>query len=294
MIAYPSINPVIFSVGPFQIRWYGLMYVLGFTATYLLVKKQIAAFEFKKLEDYFENLNLVLILCVILGGRLGYVLFYNFSYYLAHPMQIPATWNGGMSFHGACLALILGGVVYCRMKKIDFWKTADIYVVTVPIGLGLGRLGNFINGELYGRVTSLPWGMIFPNAPLFSTSKPWVKEMAHKVGIQIPNGAIGINLPRHPSQLYEAFLEGFVLFTILWLLRKKPWENKPSWPHGSMLALFLIFYGIFRILVEFVRQPDPQVGFLFGGITEGQLLSSFMVIGGFILWWFLKAKKSRT
>ncbi len=267
MIAYPSINPVIFSIGPLQVRWYGLMYVLGFTATYLLVKKQIAAFGFKRLEDNFENLNLVLILCVILGGRLGYVLFYNFSYYLAHPMEIPATWNGGMSFHGACIALILGGIIFCRLKKIDFWKAADIYVVTVPIGLGLGRLGNFINGELYGRVTTLPWGMVFPG---------------------------GGPKPRHPSQLYEAFLEGFVLFTILWLVRKKPWANKPSWPHGSMLALFLICYGIFRILVEFVRQPDPQIGFLFGGITEGQLLSSFMVIGGVILWWLLKARRSRT
>jgi len=263
MIAYPSISPVIFSIGPLQVRWYGLMYVLGFTATYILATKQIAAFRFKKLEENFENLNLVLILCVVLGGRLGYVLFYNLSYYLAHPMEIPATWNGGMSFHGACIALVLGGVVFCRAKKIDFWKAADIYVVTVPIGLGLGRLGNFINGELYGRVTTLPWGMIFPG---------------------------GGPKPRHPSQLYEAFLEGLVLFVILWSLRNRPWQKRPFWPHGSLLSLFLICYGIFRILVEFVRQPDPQIGFLYGGITEGQLLSSVMVIGGFVLWWLLKAK----
>ncbi len=267
MIAYPTISPVIFHIGPLQVRWYGLMYVLGFTATYLLVKKQVANFGFKRLEEHFENLNLVLILCVVLGGRLGYVLFYNLPYYLAHPLEIPATWNGGMSFHGACIALIAGGLLFCRLKKIDFWKTADIYVVTVPIGLGLGRLGNFINGELYGRVTTVPWGMVFPGGG--------------------PN-------PRHPSQLYEAFLEGIVLFIILWSQKRRPWSKNSLWPHGSLLALFLLCYGIFRILVEFVRQPDPQVGFLIGSLTMGQLLSSLMVVGGPILWWVLIRHANRS
>lgn len=266
MIAYPRINPVIFSIGPFHARWYGLMYVLGFTASYFLVKKQINDFTFKRLNEHFENLNLVLIICVVLGGRLGYVFFYNLPYYMAHPWQIPASWNGGMSFHGACIATALGGVIFCRWKKIDFWTTADIYVVTVPIGLGLGRIGNFINGELFGRVTTVPWAMVFPNGGPF---------------------------PRHPSQLYEAFLEGFVLFIIIWPLRKRPWQKRPRWPHGSLFALFLIGYGIFRIIAECFRQPDPQIGFLFHYLTEGQLLSSVMVVGGISLWWLLVAGSRR-
>jgi phosphatidylglycerol---prolipoprotein diacylglyceryl transferase len=258
---FPSIDPVIFSIGPLHIRWYGLMYVLGFSASYFLVKKQLAAFHYKKLEEEFENLNFVLILCVILGGRLGYVLFYNFFYYLAHPTEILATWNGGMSFHGAAIGLFFGGMIFCWKRKIDFWKAADIYVITMPIGIGLGRLGNFINGELFGRTTMLPWGIIFPDGG--------------------PN-------PRHPSQIYEAILEGVVLFLILWPQRDKPWQARPYWPHGVLLALFLFCYGIFRILVEFVREPDPQIGFLVGHFTMGQLLSSLMIIAGLLLWWFRK------
>ncbi len=259
-ITFPSIDPVIFALGPLQVRWYGLMYVLGFTMSYLLVQRQIRLREDRELAQNFENLNLVLILSVVLGGRLGYVFFYNFSYYMAHPLEIPATWNGGMSFHGACLMLPLAGWIFCRIKNLNFWKTADIYVVTIPIGLGLGRIGNFINGELWGRVTDLPWGIIFPGAG---------------------------PLPRHPSQLYEALLEGVVLFLVLWFLKNKPYQNK-QWPHGSMLALFLCCYGIFRFLVEFVREPDPQIGFLFEFLTMGQLLSSAMIAGGVILWWLRK------
>jgi phosphatidylglycerol---prolipoprotein diacylglyceryl transferase len=259
MIPYPSIDPVLFSIGPLKVHWYGLMYVLGFSASYYLAKKQIDDFRFKELAGNFENLNLLLILCVVFGGRLGYVFFYNLSYYMAHPLEIPATWNGGMSLHGAALVLFAGGAVFCRIKKIDFWKSADIYIVTMPIGIGLGRIGNFINGELFGRTTTLPWGMIFPH---------------------------GGAPPRHPSQLYEAFLEGLLLFLILWPRRTKPWQKRPHWPHGSLLALFFICYGIFRILVEFVREPDAQVGFLAGNFTMGQLLSSLMVLGGLLLWWW--------
>lgn len=255
MLTYPQIDPVIFSVGPLQVRWYGLMYVLGFIASIILVKHQIKKFGFKELETHFENLNLVLIISLVLGGRLGYVLFYNLPYYLSHPGEIMATWRGGMSFHGALLGLIIGGVVFCRIKKLNFWRTADFYAVTIPIGLGLGRLGNFINGELYGRVTDVPWGMVFPG---------------------------GGPLPRHPSQLYESFLEGLVLFLILWTLKEK---QKPpsSWPSGSMIALFLIFYGIFRIMVEFFREPDAQLGFIFLHVTMGQLLSGLMIVAGIIL-----------
>ncbi len=255
MLTYPHIDPVIFHIGPLQVRWYGMMYVLGFAASLLLVKYQIKKFGFRKLDVHFENLNLVLIICLILGARLGYVLFYNLSYYLAHPSAILATWEGGMSFHGGLAAIILGGFIFCRKKGLDFWRVADFYSVTIPIGLGLGRIGNFINGELYGRVTNVPWGMVFPG---------------------------GGPLPRHPSQLYESFLEGPVLFLILWVLKEK--QSPPSsWPSGTIFALFVIIYGIFRITVEFFREPDQQLGFIAAGITMGQLLSSLMIAAGIII-----------
>lgn len=257
MLAYPDIDPVLFSIGPLQIRWYGLMYLLGFTASYFLVKRQIAAFSFAQLRDQFENLNVVLILSVIVGGRLGYVLFYNLPYYLEHPLEIPATWSGGMSFHGAAIGLLAGGLLFCRWQRINFLATADLYAATVPIGLGLGRIGNFINGELFGRPTTLPWGVVFPG---------------------------GGPVARHPSQLYEALLEGVALFVLLWLVRKRPWQNRRWWPHGSILSLFLVGYGLVRFGVEFVRQPDPQVGLVFSVFTMGQILSGVMVAGGLGLW----------
>lgn len=257
MLAFPEIDPVLLALGPLKVRWYGLMYVLGFTASYFLVRVQIRQVNYRLLAAHFENLNLVLILCVVLGGRLGYVLFYNLPYYLQHPAEILATWTGGMSFHGACLALIVGGWWYTRKYGIDFFKAADIYVATIPIGLGLGRIGNFINGELYGRVTDLPWGMVFP---------------------------YGGPSPRHPSQLYEAVLEGAVLFLLLWTTRTKPWQQLARWPHGSILALFLICYGLFRMLVELFREPDQQLGLILGLLTMGQLLSVLMVVGGIVLW----------
>ncbi len=252
-----SFDPVLFSLGPLQLHWYGLMYVFGFIASYFLVRYQIRLWRYAPLEKHFENLNLLLILSVILGGRLGYVLFYNPLYYLRHPLEIAATWEGGMSFHGACIALLLGGWLFCRRYRIDFWKAADIYGATIPIGLGLGRIGNFINGELFGRQTDLPWGVIFPD---------------------------GGPVTRHPSQLYEALLEGAVLFLLLWSQKNKPWQNRQYWPHGSIIALFLIGYGLLRMLAEQFRQPDPQIGFLFGSITMGQILSLFMVAIGAIIW----------
>jgi phosphatidylglycerol:prolipoprotein diacylglycerol transferase len=256
MLHFPNIDPVLLSFGPLQVRWYGLMYVLGFTASYFLVRHQIKENGYARLAEHFENINLVLILSVVVGGRLGYVLFYNLQYYLSHPFEILATWTGGMSFHGACLALILAGWFYTRRHGIDFWKAADIYVATIPIGLGLGRIGNFINGELFGKVTESPWGMVFP---------------------------YGGPSPRHPSQLYEAALEGILLFTILWMCRNKPWQVKSNWPHGTILSLFLIFYGMFRMVIELFREPDSQLGYLFGVFTMGQLLSFLMVLAGILL-----------
>ncbi len=257
MLPYPEIDPAIIHLGPFQVRWYGLMYVLGFLAAYHLVRHQIKKFALRGLAEHFENLNFVLLVGLILGGRLGYVFFYNPSYYFAHPGEIIATWHGGMSFHGALIGLLLGGIYFCRRHQLDFWQTADVYVAAIPIGLGLGRIGNFINGELYGRVSEVPWAMIFPG---------------------------GGPLPRHPSQLYECLLEGVLLFVILWRLK----ENR--WPTGFMLALFLVAYGLVRSLVELFRQPDPQLGFLFASLTMGQLLSGLMILGGGLIFLFRRRR----
>jgi len=260
MIPYPQIDPVLLHLGPLQVRWYGLMYVLGFIASYLLVHHQIKRYKLTALAGHFENLNLVLLVSLVLGARLGYVLFYNPGYYLANPQDILATWQGGMSFHGALLGTLVGGLLFCWRKKLSFWQSADVYVITIPIGLGLGRIGNFINGELYGRMSDVPWAMVFP---------------------------AGGPMPRHPSQLYEAFLEGVVLFSLLWLLKNRYWQQR--WPAGSLLALFLLFYGLFRTIVELFRQPDAQLGFLFNMLTMGQLLSSLMIATGLLIL-FLRRK----
>lgn len=259
MLSFPNIDPVLVKLGPLQVRWYGLMYVFGFCAAYFLVRWQIEQFRLQKLAAEFENLNFVLIISLVLGGRLGYVLFYNFSYYAAHPLEIFATWHGGMSFHGAVIGLVLAGFLYCRKKGLNFLETADIYVVTTPVGLGLGRIGNFINGELYGRVSDVPWAMVFPDAG---------------------------PLARHPSQLYEALLEGVLLFVLLWGLKTAKYRRR--WAHGTMLAAFLVLYGLFRICSEFFRQPDAHIGFLAGFVTRGQLLSAIMICAGVILYYNVK------
>lgn len=256
MLPYPEIDPVLLRIGPLSLHWYGLMYVLGFCATFFLVRRQIRLYNIKELAPLFENLNMVLLISLVVGGRIGYVLFYNFSYYLRHPLEIINTLAGGMSFHGALLGVLVGGFWYCRRHHLDFLKMADIYVATIPVGLGLGRIGNFINGELYGRVTDVPWAMVFPD---------------------------GGPLPRHPSQLYEAALEGVLLFVLLvWMARLK---RKKGWGHGSVLALFLFYYGILRSFAELFRAPDSHIGLMAGFLSRGQLLSSVMIGGGALLFW---------
>ncbi len=255
MIPYPDINPVIVRVGPFAIRWYGVMYLLGFAASYLLVKYQIRKKKLPLPKDFLDSLYSYVIIGLLLGARLGYVLFYDLPSYIRHPLEIFAVWHGGMSFHGGLIGCIVAGVIFSRKFKVDFWKTADLVIVTAPIGLGLGRLGNFINGELYGRVTNVPWAMVFPG---------------------------GGPLPRHPSQLYEFLMEGIVLFIILWKLKDR--GLKP----GVLTAFFLILYGVFRFFVEFFRQPDVQLGFIIGPFTMGQLLSSAMIVFGLMLYAYRK------
>lgn len=259
MLQYPVIDPEIFSIGPLHFRWYGMMYVIGFTAAYILVQYQARKFKWHEFIEQIDNLNVQLIIGVIFGGRLGYIILYNLQYYMDHPLHIFAVWEGGMSFHGGCLGALIAGLLFCRRHGIAFLKAADIYVATAPIGLFFGRLGNFINGELYGRVTDVPWGMVFPDAG---------------------------PLPRHPSQIYEALLEGLLLFILLWSIKSKPWKSspRPPWIHGSILCCFLIGYGTFRFSVENLREPDPQLGLVFQAFTMGQILSLFMIIIGLGLW----------
>lgn len=262
MLSYPDIDPIIFQVGPLAMRWYGLMYVLGFLAAYLLVRYQFRRYPHPGLADHFDNLNLILIISLVVGSRLGYVLFYSLPYYLENPGEILATWHGGMSFHGGVLGLILGGLIFCRIKRLDFLRTADAYAVAAPIGLGLGRLGNFINGELYGRVSDLPWAMVFPG---------------------------GGPLPRHPSQLYESLLEGLLLFCLMWW--SLGWHWRRQWPAGRLVAIFLTGYGVMRFLVEFVREPDAHLGLAWGVFSRGQLLSSLMIAAGVALWFMVSTLK---
>jgi phosphatidylglycerol---prolipoprotein diacylglyceryl transferase len=268
MIPYPKINPEILRIGPFAIRWYGLMYAVGFASSFILVRHQILQQDRNpkgkgqgKQEKatiplaFLESLYTYLVFGLIVGARLGYVLFYDLASYWKNPIEIFAVWHGGMSFHGGMIGTLVAGFLCCRRHKVDFWTVADLVVVTAPIGLAAGRLGNFINGELYGRVTNVPWAMVFPN---------------------------GGPLPRHPSQLYEFFLEGVLLFTILWLAKNR--KHKP----GMMTALTLVLYGLFRFTVEFFRQPDVQLGFVVGPFTMGQILSVLTSLLGVVLFFLLK------
>jgi len=250
MLSYPSIHPTIVKLGPIQIRWYGVMYILGFAISYLLVKYQIRKKKLNIDTAVINDLFLYLIIGLIVGARIGYVVFYNLAFYFNNPLKLLAVWEGGMSFHGGLIGIVLAGIIFVTKKRIDFWQLADLVAVTAPIGLGLGRLGNFINAELYGRVTSLPWGMVFPG---------------------------GGDLPRHPSQLYEFLLEGVLLFAILWRIKDV------SLPKGAVFCMFIILYGIFRFFAEFFRQPDPQIGFILSFFTMGQVLSILMVIVGVVL-----------
>jgi len=255
MLMHPQIDPVAIQIGPFAVHWYGLMYVFGFISVYFLTRKQLReSGDWGQRIDAarFESLFTWLILGVVLGGRLGYILFYNLGYYVAHPLEVLYVWQGGMSFHGGLIGPIVAGLWYCRKHNLPFLLIADRISTVAPLALAFGRFGNFINGELWGRVTDAPWGMIFAGAG---------------------------NAARHPSQLYELALEGLALFALLWLTRRR------DWPDGTRVALFLTGYGAARIFCEQFRQPDAQLGFLFGSVTMGMTLSSLMVIiGGAWLW----------
>lgn len=247
MLTYPQIDPIIVRIGPLAVRWYGMMYLLGFVAAWLIIRHLARLRSLPLTSDELSDLLFYSILGVILGGRLGYVLFYNPVYYAKHPLLAFAVWEGGMSFHGGLLGVVVASILFCLRKKLPILSTGDILVAAATVGLGLGRVGNFINGELWGRVTDVPWGLVFPGAG--------------------PE-------PRHPSQLYEAFLEGPVLLLVLWLLHRRRASA------GIPFFTFFLLYGLFRFVVEFFRQPDAHLGFLWGGATMGQILCLPMILVG--------------
>lgn len=259
MLQYPNIDPVAIEVGPIAIHWYGITYLVGFAAAWFLARRHIKRLDLPFTKDDLADLVFYCAVGVIVGGRLGSILFYNFSGFLENPMMLLF---GGMSFHGGLLGVIAAILIYAQRRGRKYFQVADLVAPVVAIGLGAGRLGNFINGELWGRVTDVPWGMVFPR---------------------------GGDLPRHPSQLYQFFLEGIVLFAIVWFFSRKPR------PLMTVSGVFLVTYGLFRFIVEFFRQPDGHIGFVaFEWMTRGQMLSLPMILLGVFLVWYGYKNASKT
>jgi phosphatidylglycerol:prolipoprotein diacylglycerol transferase len=256
-ISYPPLNPVLFRVGPVAVRWYGLAYLAGFLVAYLMLRALVRSKTLRISSQALSDLMNWLVIGVMLGGRAGWWIFYHRSEGAVEPWYEPlAIWHGGMSFHGGLIGVLVALLLWARRHRAPLWNVADCLALVTPVGLFFGRIANFINAELVGRPTTVPWGMIFP----------------------------GDNMPRHPSQLYEALLEGPVLLFILWAIhnRKRPRD-------GRIAALFLLLYGLFRFAVEFTRQPDSQLGFIaFGWLTMGQLLSATLASTGIVLWMILR------
>jgi len=268
MLTYPNFDPVLLSVGPVSIHWYGLMYLVGFLASWLLGRTRAARPGSGWSAEQVDDLIFYGALGVVLGGRLGYVLFYGFENLLADPLSLLRVWEGGMSFHGGLLGVITAMWLFGRRYQLGFFQTTDFVAPLVPLGLGAGRLGNFVNGELWGGPGSVPWAMQV-------SCERFVQLCQDK--LQLPPGT-AFTPPLHPSQLYEAGLEGGVLFVLLWFYSAKPR------PTMAVSGLFLVGYGLFRFLIELIRMPDAQLGYLaFGWLTMGQLLSLPMLFVGALL-----------
>jgi phosphatidylglycerol:prolipoprotein diacylglycerol transferase len=261
MIAYPEIDPIAVQIGPVAVRWYGLMYLAGFICAYGFIRRLTGRQSRVPLSaDMVADLLFACVLGVVLGGRLGYVFFYNASFYLSHPVKVFSLWEGGMSFHGGLIGVVVAALWFCRKRKLPVAPVADILVVSACCGLFFGRVGNFINGELWGRVTTVPWGIVFPDAG---------------------------SLPRHPSQLYEAFLEGPLLLLFLLLLYRGKKVD------GTVFFGFVTGYAIFRFVVEFFRQPDAHLGTVLAGLSMGQLLSLPMAAAGVVGMVWLNRRRDR-
>lgn len=250
---YHALNPIAFTVGPLQVRWYGIGYLVGFIMAGVIMTRNARRWKLDLTTEDILDVLTGICFGVILGGRLGYVLFYGAGYYLQHPLSVFMLNEGGMSFHGGLVGAVAGGSLVCRKKRLCIPTLCDLCACGAPVGIFLVRCANFINGELWGKETNLPWGVMFPT---------------------------GGNVYRHPSQLYEAVLEGLVMFVLLWVLSRK----QPPRPQGTFMGTFLLWYGVCRILIEFVRVPDAQLGYLFGGVvTMGQILSLPLVVAGIAL-----------
>ena len=250
-----NFDPVAFEVFSLEIRWYSLAYIFGIVLGWIYCKKKLIKDPI--VLDLFDDFITYLIIGIILGGRIGYALFYNFSYYINNPLEILMVWNGGMSFHGGLIGVILSCVIFGKKHKINSFIFLDLVALSAPIGIFFGRIANFINSELYGRATDLPWGVQF---------------------------VLIDNIKRHPSQIYEAFFEGIILFFILNYLFRRKYIITP----GKLSALFLIFYSLFRYSLEFFRVPDPQIGFLFLNSTLGQIISLLFFVIGVLLFYLKK------
>ena len=261
MLPYPNIDPIAFHIGPLAVHWYGISYLVGFAGCYFALAMRIKYSPFPRgfTTEQVSDIIFYSALGTIIGGRVGYMLFYVWADFIANPLLFFEVWKGGMSFHGGLIGVFVALFLYAKKNHHSVFDITDFIAPAVPIGLGAGRLGNFINGELWGRTTEVPWAMVFPNAGSFS---------------------------RHPSQLYEFFLEGVVLFVILWIFSKKPR------PRCAVSGLFLIGYGFFRFCVEFFREPDQQIGFMALGFTRGQFLSlPFIILGIMMMIWAYQRQK---
>lgn len=259
---YQGLNPIAFAIGPFAVRWYGLAYLAGFVCAALIISRVARRWGLDITNEDIMSLITGIALGVIAGGRLGYVLFYGAGYYLANPLAIFALNEGGMSFHGGLVGAIVAGYIMCRQLGLSFATICDLCVCGAPVGLFFGRCANFVNGELWGKETDLPWGVMF-------------------------SATGGGQVYRHPSQLYEALLEGLVMLVVLLLLTKR----EPPRPQGTFIGMFLGMYGVFRFLIEFVRLPDAQLGYLLGTdwLTMGQVLSLPLVLAG--AWLVVRAQR---